>query len=74
MQSDKGRELMKAPFINKAGNKIYKCYSGQNRQNEYNHGEANTEIVFLAYQDSSDVAVVGKDADVLILFADLCSW
>ena len=74
MQSDKGRQLIKASFIITAGNKIYKSHSGQDRENEYDYGEANTGIIFLAYQDINDVAVVAKDTDALILLTRLRSW
>ena len=61
-------QLVNSPFIVTAGDKIYRFQEGQDKVNECNHKEADTRIVLLAYQKTSDVVAVAKDTDVMIWF------
>ena len=56
------------PFIITAGNKNYKLLkSGMVLEEECNHEEADTRLIYLALKEDKDVVVVSKDTDVLIL-------
>ena len=41
---------MKTPFIITAENKVYIFLEGQGKDNEHNHKEVDTRIIFLAYK------------------------
>ena len=66
--SEKGKRLVMKPFIITAGNKNYKLLkSGMVLEEECNHEEADTRLIYLALKEDKDVVVVSKDTDVLIL-------
>ena len=55
------------PFIITAGDKNYRLMaSGQVIEEECNHEEADTRLVYLAFQGKSDMVVVSMDTDVLV--------
>ena len=66
--SENGKNLVWKPFIITARDKNYKLMeSGEVLEEECNHEEADTRLVYLALQEDTDIVVVSKDTDVLIL-------
>ena len=67
VKSCRGQQLIGPSFIVTAGDKVYRFQEGQERITECNHEEADTQMILFAYQETSDIVVVAKDTDVLIL-------
>ena len=66
--SAKGKKLVWKPFLITSGDRNYKLMeSGEVLEEECNHEEADTRLVYLALQGKTDMVVVSKDTDVLIL-------
>ena len=66
--ADKGNEI-KVPFIITVGDENYKLKrTGEvESKTNCNHEEADSRIVLLALEANSDVVIVAKDTDILIL-------
>ena len=71
IKSKKGRQLIDSPFIVTSGDKIDRFQGGQDKVNEFNHEEADTRIILLAYQETNDLLVLAKNTNVLVLFNPL---
>ena len=69
---DKGRRLIKTPFVITVGDKIHKLQQNSDQEEDCNHEEADTRLVLLALQQQTDAIIVAKDTDVLVLL--VCAY
>jgi len=63
----KGRRLIDMPFIITVRNKIHRLNGSGNEEEECNHEEADTRLILLALKEETDIVIVAKDTDVLVL-------
>ena len=68
LHSGNGRKMIKVPYIITAVNKIYRLQKDGDAEEKCNHEEADTRLVVLiAFKEQTDVVIVAKDTDVLVL-------
>ena len=67
LHSGNGRKMIKVPYIITAGNKLYKLQKDGDADEKCNHEEVDTRLVLIAFKEQTDVAIVAKDTDVLLL-------
>ena len=68
VQSEEGRSWLKYPFIVTEGTQTYRVEKSQSMfLYSCNHEEADTRLVLHAVMQESDVVIVSKDTDVLVL-------
>ena len=59
--------MIKVPYIITAGNKIYRLQKDGDAEEKCNHEEADIRLVLIAFKEQTDVVIVAKDTDVLVL-------
>ena len=64
---EKGQRLIKTQFVITVCDKIHKLQQNSDQEEDCNHDEADTRLVLLALQQQTDVIIVAKDTDVLVL-------
>ena len=55
------------PYMITAGNKIYRLQKDGDAEEKCYHEEADTRLVLIAFEEQTDVVIVAKDTDFLVL-------
>ena len=63
--AENGKRLINTPIVITEGNKNYRILKNDCLEEEYE--EADTRLVLLALKEQTDVVIVAKDTDVLVL-------